>query len=290
MTYRELVLAAKLNEQGRRLSDEGDVTGAESAYREALRVSPEWSVPAYNLGLLFKVAQRWEESLVFNQLAARLAPDDQASWWNLGIAATALGNWPEARRAWKACGTIPPEGDGPPDFGWGATPVRLDPETSGEVVWARRLDPARAQIENIPLQTSRYGGRDIVLIDGAVDGERIVGGRAYPVFNVLTRLEGSSYRKFIIELATIDPDAVDSLEKCATEQGGSSENWGTATRILCEACSKGAVHQHAESESAAHPHCGLAARDHAHASDIIEAWLAGDPRADIIDWYEATSA
>lgn len=290
MTHPELALAAQLNEQGRRLSDEGDVAGAESAYRAALTATPEWSIPAYNLGLLFKVAGRWEESLAFNQLAARLAPDDQASWWNLGIAATALGNWLEARRAWKACGMNPQAGDGPPDFGWGVTPVRLDPEGSGEVVWARRIDPARAQIDNIPLPTSRYGWRDIVLIDGAIDGERIVGGRAYPVFNALTRLSPSAYRTFVIELATIDPDAIASLDKCATDQGGASENWGTATRILCQECSRGAVHQHTEGESAAHPHCGLAARDHAHASEIIEMWLAGDPRADIIDWYEAPSA
>jgi hypothetical protein len=40
----------------------------------------------------------------------------------------------------------------------------------------------------------------------------------------------------------------------------------------------------------AHPHCGLAARDHAHADEIINAWLAAASTADLIVWYEAATA
>ena len=212
----------------------------------------------------------------------------KAGWWNLGIAATALGDWQEARRAWQACGMTPPEGDGPPNFGWGMTPVRLDPAGDGEVVWARRLDPARSQIESIPLPTSPFGWHDIVLVDGAPEGQRVVAGRAYPVFNVLARIASASVRKFIIELATVDDEAIHALATCATERGGSAENWGTATNILCDECSRGVVHHHAEHDGTpAHPHCGLAARDRVHAEEIINAWLASHPRADIITWYEA---
>ncbi|MGH6741723.1 MAG: hypothetical protein ACREDY_22325 [Bradyrhizobium sp.] len=280
--------AELLNEEGRRLSNDGDVPGAEAAYRAAIAASPEWSVPAYNLGLLFKYVGRWAESLHFNELATRLSPDDEAGWWNLGIAATALGDWRQARRAWLACGIRCPDGDGPPDFGWGMTPVRLDPEGDGEVVWARRIDPARAKIQSIPLPTSLFGWQDVVLTDGAAVGHRVVDGHEYSLFDVLARLSAGPARKFIIELAEADEDAIDALEKCALAKDGAAENWGTATHILCYECSRGVLHQHSGDDGMpAHPHCGLAARDHDHARDIIESWLAANSNADIVRWYEA---
>ncbi|HEX5409407.1 MAG TPA: hypothetical protein VFW89_06530 [Gemmatimonadaceae bacterium] len=252
--------------------------------------APRWSAPVYNLGLLFKYQGRWAESFELNRQATELAPGDQASWWNLGIAATAIGNWSEARRAWLACGMNPPAGDGPPDFGWGMIPVRLDPAASGEVVWARRFDPARAQILSVPLPTARFHWKDLVLTDGAQEGERVVGKRTYPVFNVLDTLEASHYRTFVIELASVTQDVVAALENCAAECGGAAEDWGTTTRILCRACSVGTVHEHADGEHApAHPHCGLAARDRDHAEGIVSAWLSQNPRADLITWYEAPS-
>src|SRR5690349_17245045 len=99
----ETDLAEELNNEGMQLREEGDLAGAEAAYRAAASAAPEWSAPIYNLGLLYKYEGRWPESLSHNQRAVQLAPHDEASWWNLGIAATALGNWSEARRAWTAC-------------------------------------------------------------------------------------------------------------------------------------------------------------------------------------------
>ena len=80
-----------LNERGLALQDAGDTSGAEAAYRAALALAPQWSVPHYNLGLIAKYDGRWRESFDFNRRAAELAPDDQGAWWNTGIAATALG-------------------------------------------------------------------------------------------------------------------------------------------------------------------------------------------------------
>ena len=124
----DMTEAENLVEQGNALHEAGDVAGAERAYRAAIVASPGWSVPYYDLGLLCKYAGRWQESLDFNKLAIERAGDDEDAWWNLGIAATAAGNWPEARRAWAACGMTPPAGDGPPDFCFGSVPVRLDPD------------------------------------------------------------------------------------------------------------------------------------------------------------------
>ncbi|MBL8999494.1 MAG: tetratricopeptide repeat protein, partial [Gemmatimonadetes bacterium] len=138
--------AERLTDDASTLQECGDALGAERAYLAALSADPEWSATHYNLGLLCKYQLRWEESFAHNARAVELAPDDEAANWNLGIAATALQRWAEARRAWTACGIDGPPGEGPPEFAWGHTPVRLDPATAGEVVWGKRLDPARARI------------------------------------------------------------------------------------------------------------------------------------------------
>jgi tetratricopeptide (TPR) repeat protein len=280
------IQAENRNEEGRRLRDEGNIAAAESAYREAMELDPEWPIPVYNLGLLYKYAGRWEESLELNRQAAEMSPDDQAAWWNLGIAATALSRWEEARQAWAMCGLNPPPGDGAPDFNFGLTPVRLDPDGDAEVVWAHRIDPARSRIANVPLPTSRFRWGDVVLTDGAVEGEREYDGRAYPVFNVLERLVPSEFETFVIELATADDAAIVELEQIADEHGVAAENWGTHTRILCRDCSYGRPHEHAgETDPPAHPHCGLAARTSTEAEAIISEWMKSTSNADVITWY-----
>lgn len=204
--------AGRLVELGNEHRAAGRIADAEAAYRAAIDGAPDWSVPYYDLGLLCKYEERWRESLEFNQRAADLDSDDEAAWWNLGIAATALGEWPEARRAWHACGISIPAGDGPLHLDYGSVPIRLDPDGDGEVVWANRFDPARARILSVPLPTSPFRWGDIVLHDGAPEGYRELHGRKVPVFNVLARLEPSPFRTFIVELGTTDRQAIEILE------------------------------------------------------------------------------
>lgn len=283
--------ARKLNEKGMKLEEAGDSSGAEAAYRTAIDADPQWSAPYYNLGLLFKYQSRWRDSLHFNQRAAAIDEENEAAWWNLGIAATALGDWPEARRAWAACGMSVPAGEGPPTFNFGTTPVRLDPSGDGEVVWARRIDPARAQVLSVPLPSSAHNTGDIVLTDGAAEGYRQVAGVKYPVFNALALLERSPLRKYIIELTTVADAAIEALGRLALELGGAAEDWGRTTNILCARCSRGLPHEHTnESGVPAHPHCGLAARDDDHAGEIIRLWLQRESRADLVRWYDASAA
>jgi tetratricopeptide (TPR) repeat protein len=130
------------NSVGNQLDEEGDQTRAMKAYRRAIKWDHRWSVPWYNLGLLFKRRREWHESLTHNERAVELDPSDEAAWWNLGIAATALGTWSRARDAWRACGIDVPDGDGPLEMDFGQVPIRLNPDTTAEVVWCRRIDPA----------------------------------------------------------------------------------------------------------------------------------------------------
>lgn len=156
------------------------------------------------------------------------------------------------------------------------------------MVWAERLDPARARIISVPLPTSRFHWGDVVLTDGAPMGKRIVAGRTYSVFDVLQLLVPSGFRTFVLELATTVPEALKAFEQCANDHGGAAEDWGTSTQILCAECSRGTQHEHDSSPSVpAHPHWGLAARDHAHADEIITSWLTWTSSSDLTVWYEA---
>lgn len=264
---------------------------AEEAFRRAAKTVPSWSVPWYELGLLCKYQSRWPESLEFNRQAAELDPADEAAWWNMGIAATAIADWESARRAWRSCGISIPEGPGPPNENYGIVPIRLSPGDVGEVVWARRIDPARARILNVPLPTTTYQWGDLVLHDGASAGYRVLEGREVPVFNVLEVLEPSGLAKFVLELASSSGAAVTKLEQIAEERGGAAENWGASTNILCRECSLGTAHVHSAGESRpAHPHCGVAALDDQHADEIINAWIAAVPDSDVVRWYRVAVA
>lgn len=283
----DLTAAERLVEEGRASSDAGDVGAAERAYRAAAALEPAWFVPLYNLGLLCKYQRRWEESLEFNRGASERAPTDQAAWWNRGIAATALGRWTEARACWEHCGIADPGGSDPPDYRFGSTALRLDPDGDGEVVWGSRLDPARARLTNIPLPSSSFRWGDIVLHDGAAEGHRIVKGVQCPVFNVLQRLVPSPIRTFIVELASVDDAAVEALEDIAATMGGAAENWGVSTRILCRQCSFGTPHAHdGTGGTPAHPHCGLVAPSPDLARAILDKWLETETNADLVTWYE----
>ena len=145
-------------------------------YERACQLDPSWHSPAYNLGLLYKYAGDWQRSLECNARATELAPDEEASWWNLGIAATALGRWDVARAAWRGAGIDIPDGTGPIDCSCGVAPIRLNPDATGEVVWADRIDPARAVLRSIPLTESGFRYGDVVLNDGAP---------AYPVNSMM---------------------------------------------------------------------------------------------------------
>ncbi len=152
-------LASLHNGKGNVLLDK-DYQEAEKQFRRANSLAPKWSVPWFNLGLLYKKQGQWAECLACNQHATQLQPNDKAAWWNLGIAATALGNWTVARQAWAAYGIELPTGAGPVEMKLGPTPIRLNPKTDGEVVWCLRIDPHealsrtfRSQLLRMPLVT-----------------------------------------------------------------------------------------------------------------------------------------
>jgi tetratricopeptide (TPR) repeat protein len=222
-------------------------------YQLASELDPSFSEPCYNLGLIYKYVGQWELSFDWNRKAAQRNPQDEAAWWNLAVAATALERWKVAREAWTAFGIELPPGEGPVDLPCGKNPIRLDPETQGEVVWADRIDPARALLRNIPLPESGFRFRDLVLNDGAPVGYRRVEGREVPVFNCLQLLVASAFSTFVAEIdlgAGADcEEEIQRLVELAAGEGMAAENWSTSVRMLCTACSEGRPHEHHDGQA-----------------------------------------
>ena len=139
-------------------------------------------------------------------------------------------------------------GDNGPIFGdFGQTPVRLNPDSEGEVVWAKRLCPVRARIYNIPFRDSGFNYGDIVLHDGAETGEREWQGHIYPVFNVLEVHEKSPFQTFVYAMGGLTDDMVIALREHFSKLGA-VEDWSHNVRILCKQCSEGTVHESCDTE------------------------------------------
>jgi tetratricopeptide (TPR) repeat protein len=277
--------AARLNELAQKADRRGRWPVAEALYRDAIDLDPEWAVPWFNLGLVYKRQHRWDESLVCHRQALRLDERDDAANWNLGIAATAVGHWRIARAAWRRVGLDVPEDEaqeGFVDLDLGAVPIRVNPVEAPEVVWCHRLDPARARILNVPLPQSgrRYG--DVVLHDGAPVGERQLDGAAVPLFDEIALLEPSAYATFAVTLAAPSAAALAELAARLAERAAVGEDWSSVRR-LCAACERG------RGDERRHRHVpplpgdggyGIAAREEAAVRATLEAWrAAGEARA-----------
>jgi len=237
----------ELLEQAGNLSDEGKKTEAVALYEQVIQLSPDWSVPYYNLGLLYKYDCQWEKSFYYNQKAVELAPDEEAGWWNLGIAATALKKWRLARQSWNFFGLDYELNDDEPTEAIGRSPVRINPEDEAEVVWCNRLDPARAIIENIPLPTTGHRLGDMVLNDGAPMGYRVSEGKEYPVLNELQLLQPSGLRTWSVRVKNCKQKHIDKLIKLSDDARVEVEDWSTI-QWLCKKCSEGILHEEHDHE------------------------------------------
>ncbi len=279
-------IASKHNDHANHLKDEGHFDEAIAYYQKAIKADPVWSVPWYNLGLLYKYDLQWQDALRCNQKAVKLNPKDEGAWWNLGIAATALHDWAEARRAWRGFGVDVPDGDGPIEMRIGTTPIRLHLEDYTEIVWCRRIDPARAVIQSIPLPDSEHRYGDIVLHDGAPNGFRKVGEQEVPVFDELDIWQPSHFGTFVITLDNVTDTEMDALGKLLDEHGLESEDWSRNLRMLCQACSEGRPfdqeHQH-EPIQLDNRRLGVAALSGDQLHTILQQWHETVPDADIVE-------
>lgn len=253
--------------------ESGDVPTVRRLLERTLEVSPDTEWAWFDLGLLHKAARSWAQCLDANRRALALAGPGEAenpAAWNLGIAATALGDGDTARQAWRDYGlSIRESYDGTPPPGspvlgrFPATPVRINPpprligqevllvdgqEGATEVVWCERRCPATAVVRNVPLPESRHRFGDVLLVDGVPVGSRWSQGEEVPVFEELEILRRSPLATFAVTLRA-DEDAVADLVEAVELAGGGAEDWSTVVP-LCAECSEGRPQQ---SHAHAHP-------------------------------------
>lgn len=290
--------------------DTGDLAEARIRFEALLATAPEHPAHHYMLGLVCKYLRDWPASLHHNLRALALQPDDEddseAPRWNAAIAATALGDWAEARRQWAGCGIDVPGDDGPIDTNFGVASLRLEAWGQAETLFARRIDPVRAQIINVPLPDSGYRYGDIVLHDGASTGQRRFHQSMVPVLNALQRMETSAYPTFAVFVNCPQRTDLDALIEARVPGIAFVEDWTDSIVHYCLRCSHGAPHRHDEDDAAKDHHngqadaeersrwrpernIGIAAQSRHSVMRLIERWKTGGRgrRIDAVDSRDA---
>lgn len=228
----------------------GDLAEARIRFEALLAAAPEDPAHHYMLGLVCKYLRDWPACLHHNLRALALyaekdADELEAPRWNAAIAATALDDWAEARRQWAGCGIDIPGEDGPIDTNFGVASLRLEAWGRGETVFARRIDPVRAQVIDVPLPDSGYRYGDIVLHDGASTGQRRFHQSMVPVLNALQRMQTSEYPTFAVFVNCPQRTDLEALIEARVPGIAFAEDWTESIVNYCLRCSYGAPpHRH----------------------------------------------
>jgi len=281
--------AEALHVAGVECSETGNEEEAIENYTKALELDPKRGDSLYNLGLIYKYRGAWRESFDFNVRARKFQPSDEATLWNLAIAATALRDWGTAREVWRTLKIITEDGEGPIDEDRGRTPVRLNANAQKtgavEVVWSRALCPVRSRIINIPTGDANFRYGDTVLHDGAAVGYRLSSsGQECPVFNVLELFEASRFSTYEASIKVGSPEGVEALEKLCDEGGVPFEDWTASVKVLCKACSEGSPHERHDQELkepmpwSGSRRIGFAAVAVDQIKTLLDLWMHGESR------------
>ena len=239
----------------------------------------------YDAALAHKFLRNWPKAYELGREAAARAKRDSQdpAFWNLGIAATILEDWATARDAWRNFGLTVPDGDGEIMADFGVTPVRL---TNGEVVWARRLCPTRARVLNVPTPDSGRRFGEVVVHDGAPNGERTVDGQTFLVFDELLLFRSSDLPTTTVEVVAGTREDVQALTELFEARGYAAEP-ASGVRLLCACCSEGTVHQDREHQVAGGQPVHLAAPV-AEVAALMTEWCASAPQRR--SWSELSPA
>jgi len=274
----------ELQQRAAQALESGQLQEARQLYSRLVELRPEGDAFHFRLGIVHKYLREWPASLALNLRALALAGEhDEGASWNAGIAATALGDWAQARRQWLACGIELDPGEGPIEENFGPIGLRLNPWSSSETVFATRIDPARARISNVPLPASGHRFGDIVLHDGSQVGERAFYDHKVPVFNELQRLQPSEFTSFTAFVGCETPEDLEALPEFANEGVAMAEDWTRGLKQKCLRCDYGIPHQHRR-HAAGHDEdwnpdrtLGVAAARVESVRELLEAWVADAP-------------
>ena len=208
----------------------GDVYHAVKLYKKIIREAPDHVPPYRQLANLYKRRQEWKPCYYYAQCVLDRAPEDLEIWRTLGIVATARSDWMLARQAWNKFGYNFREINVELDLEMGGIAICLNPETKPEIVWAQRIDPARARIISVPQPSSGLRHKDIVLVDHEIGGHRIVGRKRVPIYPALGVWKKSTYTTYSILLEVDSLEQLDILSDLCRERGLGFDNWSLTTR------------------------------------------------------------
>jgi hypothetical protein len=158
----------------------------------------------------------------------------------------------------------------------GPVPIRVNPDgENAEVLWCRRIDPARAIVANVPLPESGRRLGDLLLHDGEPRGTRVFRGQDVPVFDELSLLRPSSNHTFVVEVEAAGPEDVEDLVRRCEEHDLDAEDWTGSVRMLCKECSEGRPHDHPAAGAkgwSSSRRFGFGARELATVDAVLVAW------------------
>lgn len=213
-----------------------DVYNAIKLYKRIIKLQPQWLPPYLQLRTIYKRRREWKPAYHYTKRSLSLNSTHSDVWWDLGIAATALKKWRIANNVWGKFNFPSSFPAKDREF----CSLYLNRGKQFEVVLARPLCPARAEILSIPLPESRQRFRDIVLYDRReLKGYNIAGGKKLPVFNFLGHWKHSSYHTFSCELHTCREEDIRLMESLCRQAGYGFENWSNASLNFSPGIRKG---------------------------------------------------
>lgn len=208
----------------------GDAYNAVKLYKKVVKLAPDWSLPYHFLSLFYRQRNEWKPSFHYSQKAIETNPEDKTAWRILATSATALRRWQTARKAWNELGFEFRQTDKVLNLDLGLIPVCINPKTKPEIVWARQIDPARAQIESIPQPASERRYKEIILIDNQPVAHRRLRGKRVPIYEELESVRLSAYNTYAVILETRKKSEVDILDKLCLDAEIGFDNWSKVTR------------------------------------------------------------
>lgn len=219
---------------------------AADLYEQVLAHFPDEKQSAawwYDAALGHKFLRHWDKAFELGVQAAARAPrgEGDPAFWNLGIAATIRRDWAVARDAWAGFGIRIPDGEGEIEGRFGHACVRLDTDGRHEVVWIERLCPTRGRVVNVPVTGGRRYG-EIVLHDGQPNGERVVDGSTFPVFDELLLFEASDLPTLEVMVAVGESADLEALAALFRDHDFGAETADSVT-VHCACCSEGTLHK-----------------------------------------------
>jgi hypothetical protein len=174
--------------KGVEAQERGDLRTAEKMYLAASK-DDTYFAPWLNLGLIYKREQKWDQALhAFRNCQGRLPSNVSAelyaqTLWNIGISATVLKHWAEAREAWvKLQYRVRGAPGSPPSTDEGEVVLRLPDGTERRAIG---IDPCRAHLPEDPTE--------VFVRDAQRVGTSQLPGGPRPVFPVLAVHSGGQH-------------------------------------------------------------------------------------------------